>query len=362
MHSAYEAVLSRIKTDLKDSYLWISFDETTDSLGRYIANLIVGKLDPESPSKPHLIYTKELSRTNQETVAHFVNNGLKILNPDESKVLLAVTDAASYMAPAMRTLKVFFPSLVHVTCLAHGLNRVAEQIRIEYPEVNKLISCVKKVFVKAPLRVQTFRQTFPNICLPPEPVLTRWGTWLAAVDYYNDYFIEVKRFINNLEDNSIYVIDAKKVLNDSKVQFNLAYISAHFTFIKNVISNFEGNSKPLNEKVEYLQDAINKISLAPGLVGQKVKKKLESVIQKNTGLKSLFVAASLLTGKDDLNDSEFPVHLMKYLKYCPVSSVDVERSFSAFKLILTDKRHNFTIENLEKILVIYCESNYGINA
>jgi len=38
----------------------------------------------------------------------------------------------------------------------------------------------------------------------------------------------------------------------------------------------------------------------------------------------------------------------KHFKYFPVTSVDVERTFSAFKMILEDKRENFSsiIENL----------------
>jgi len=48
----------------------------------------------------------------------------------------------------------------------------------------------------------------------------------------------------------------------------------------------------------------------------------------------------------------------KHFKYCPVTSVDVERTFSAFKMILYDKRENFSIENLEKHIIVYCNLNY----
>jgi hypothetical protein len=54
-------------------------DETTDSMGRFIANLVVGKLDIEVPSNPHLICFKILHHTNNSTVARFVNDELKVL-------------------------------------------------------------------------------------------------------------------------------------------------------------------------------------------------------------------------------------------------------------------------------------------
>lgn len=67
---------------------------------------------------------------------------------DKKNVLLIVTDAAPYMVCAMKALKVLYPKMIHVTCLAHGLHRVAEFIRSQMKDVNNLISSVKKIFLK----------------------------------------------------------------------------------------------------------------------------------------------------------------------------------------------------------------------
>jgi hypothetical protein len=69
-------------------------------------------------------------------------------------------------------LKVIFPTMTHLTCLAHGLHRVAETIRANFPPVDKLVSSVKKVFVKAPYRKEAFKAVAPSVPLPPEPILT----------------------------------------------------------------------------------------------------------------------------------------------------------------------------------------------
>ena len=62
------------------------------------------------------------------------------------------------------------------------------------------------------------------------------------------------------------------------------------------------------------------------------------------------------------NRNEMSVYLLiaavTSFKFAPVTSVSVERLFSVFKMILSDKRHNLYVENLEKILVIYCAANY----
>jgi hypothetical protein len=60
------------------------------------------------------------------------------------------------MIKSGRHLKVFYPKIVHVACLAHALNLVAEKIRYQYEDVDNLISNVKKIFVKAPLRVEMY--------------------------------------------------------------------------------------------------------------------------------------------------------------------------------------------------------------
>lgn len=65
-----------------------------------------------------------------------------------NKVLAVLTDTAAYMIAAMGSLRVLYPKMLHLTCFAHGLHRVAEFIRDCFPNVNPLISSTKAVFVK----------------------------------------------------------------------------------------------------------------------------------------------------------------------------------------------------------------------
>jgi hypothetical protein len=54
------------------------------------------------------------------------------------------------------------------------------------------MSNTKKVFLKAPTRVQRYRELLSEKPLPPEPILTRWGTWLNAALFYNENFDSIK--------------------------------------------------------------------------------------------------------------------------------------------------------------------------
>lgn len=92
-----------------------------------------------------------------------------------------------------KMLKKLYPRLMHVTCFAHGFHRIAESIRDNFDEVDAFIANMKKAFLKCPQRTATFREVAPNLPTVPAPVLTRWGTWLQAVEYYVENFNEIKR-------------------------------------------------------------------------------------------------------------------------------------------------------------------------
>jgi hypothetical protein len=103
--------MDELKSTISNNFIF-SVDETTDVCGRYIANLIIGILHEESPTKAFLIASKELEKTNSNTVIKFVHDELTkffLPNPVPSeKILLMVSDAAAYMIKAASNLKIFY--------------------------------------------------------------------------------------------------------------------------------------------------------------------------------------------------------------------------------------------------------------
>ncbi|KAL4126245.1 hypothetical protein QTP88_010470 [Uroleucon formosanum] len=172
----YEETLTSIRQNIQDGPIWVSIDESTDADGRYVGNVIVGKLSSE-PCNSFLLNCEQLDKCNHKTIAKLFNDSMNLLWPEGVKyenVFLFLSDAAPYMCKAGNVLNAFFPKLIHVTCLAHGFHRVAETIRSSYPDVDQLIATVKKIFLKAPSRVLKFKELYPDLNLPPEPILTRW--------------------------------------------------------------------------------------------------------------------------------------------------------------------------------------------
>ncbi len=168
-------VVQVIRTELADCPVWICVDETTDALGRTVGHVVIGSLSSEKYNQPFLTNCAFLEETNGESVARLVNDTLRWLDPnfDCKRAKILISDAATYMLRCGKLLKAFFPFLLHITCLAHGLHRVAEKVREKFPDVNRLIVTGKKVFLKAPSRREAFTAGCPNLSLPPEPVVTR---------------------------------------------------------------------------------------------------------------------------------------------------------------------------------------------
>lgn len=53
---------------MKGNKLWVSIDKTTDSEGRYVANVIIGTLNTDAPGITYLPTTKVLEKANYSTI------------------------------------------------------------------------------------------------------------------------------------------------------------------------------------------------------------------------------------------------------------------------------------------------------
>ena len=106
-----------------------------------------------------------------------------------------------------------------------------------------------------------------------------------------------------------------------------------------------------------MDKAYQKINKMPGKIGKWLQSKLEYVLSKNQGEKKLRDISKLIDGEEGSLPEGWSASDVASLKYCPLQSVDVERSFSVYKTILTDRRTNFTEENLSKVMICHCFFN-----
>lgn len=77
------------------------------------------------------------------------------------------------------------------------------------------------------------------------------------------------------------------------------------------------------------------------------KEKLEKCLKKNSDLE--WIRNPYIGDTIDLDTK-------RILRYLPLVTVDVERSFSLYKNLLTDKRWLFSKENIVKMLFMQCNA------
>lgn len=149
----YNETMDKIREKISNKKIWVSIDETTNAEGRFIANVIVGTLDENCADDIFLLNSNELEKANHSTVSNLFDGSMSILWPagiQHDNVLLFLSDAAPYMVKAGEVLRSLYSKIIHVTCVVHGLHRVAEEVRCQFNAVDKVISSVKK-YLKKPL-------------------------------------------------------------------------------------------------------------------------------------------------------------------------------------------------------------------
>ncbi|KAL4131275.1 hypothetical protein QTP88_008612 [Uroleucon formosanum] len=159
------------------------------------------------------------------------------------------------MIKAANSLKALYSKMVHVNCLAHAHHRVAETIRGKFNNVDGLVSNVKRVFLKAPSRLEIFKTEAFGISLPPVPIMTRWGTWLEAAFYYSDNFTSIQ--------------------------------NSNFRCLPVNITKLESSGLTLLESIEVLNNTRETLKMANGKIGKEIYDKFQNVIKKNKRFKTL---------------------------------------------------------------------------
>ncbi|XP_003739588.2 uncharacterized protein LOC100904791 [Galendromus occidentalis] len=356
----YADVIDRIRQGIACSKIWVSIDETTDRAGRSIANVIVGKLERTHFGRSYLLVCEQLEKCNATTIAHIFVKSMEILwNGDVhyDRVLIFVSDAARYMGRAAASLKVLFPRMIHVTCLAHGLHRVSEEIRGLFPKVDQLIASMKMVLLKSPSRISLFREEV-ELPLPPKPILTRWGTWIEAVEYYARNFEVLRRFVcEKLQaDDALAIKTAQRLFVDATVQSGLVAIATHFSKIPDCITALEGHGLSLEKSLSIVEDLREEFRLLPTELSA-ISQKFENVLKNNAGFAELQRLRDFMRGEASGEDVVMPLDDQILLKFAPVVSCEVERSFSRYKSIFRDNRRSLLFENLKKYVVVACNQD-----
>lgn len=168
--------------------------------------------------------------------------------------------------------------------------------------------------------------------MPPEPILTRWGTWIEAAIYYADNFKAIKSIVFSFDEKAAESIKSTQNLIREKEKLlkeNLAFIKANFSFIPAAITNFENSAFDLNDGIATYDQIRNELFKMRSPI---YYRKFDEVIARNSNFDRIRIIRNILYGRseenadEDQDDVEFvraysPAELVLF-KTLPLSSTD----------------------------------------
>jgi len=115
----------------------------------------------------------------------------------------------------------------------------------------------------------------------------------------------------------------------------------------------------LCDAINIVKQTESELSWIQGEVANKVNAKLESVLEWNPGYSTLCKVSDILCGNEAKlggNEQELSANDLTIFKYSPVMSCDVERSFSWYKVLLSDNWRSFQFDNFKMHVIIHCNT------
>ena len=94
------------------------------------------------------------------------------------------------------------------------------RLRAYVSDVDDLIATMKAATVHSKDR----KELFASIGYHPQPVVTRWATWLKAAFYYAEKLPDVRRMVESFDGYGLLVQHAKKSVANPQLPFDFMVI------------------------------------------------------------------------------------------------------------------------------------------
>ena len=307
-------------------------DEAEIAKQKYIS-VLVGSLD--APNQTFFVDCHPLgsgSNVNSCIILHTVDDILRQLEIKRENFLLFLTDAARYMSLTGKTLKELYPSLMHVTCVAHLLHNCAMRVHAHLKNIDEIIATIKAATIKNKDRKKKFHDA--GLPSPPNPVITRWATWLRAALYYSENLPAVRTIVNNWISAGLLASRAKDAIIVEHLVPDLVKINQYWTLAANV-EFLEGSACTITEAYGLLKNM--QFDDDPCAIKNYIKKRLS-----NSDLETIINCTNLTID---------PTSYALLQKAQPTSAA-VERLFSMLSKLLR-KDGNFDVKNVKKYMMLY---------
>jgi len=338
----YKKKFDYIKNEISKVNIYLIFDESKNSSGLSILNILAGKCSAEKRERAFLISSIHINKTNSETIILEILSALnKIYDNDASKyknIKLLVSDGAPYAIKTGTLLKGLVPECKHITCLCHALHNLCETIRDKFSILNDFVVVFKKLLIKNKTNQYIFSSE-TGLPIPKFPIVTRWGTWLEFVSFTFDNFEMIKKFSEMLPDDLRDKIYMQNIIQSECFAEEMKLAYAH-KFLIEAIKMLESDTLSTVKQISILKDVIAQVNNM-----NIFNERLNAILDRNPDL-TFFINFDLLKANT----------IDKCYAFIPLTSASVERSFSNYNYIFSEKRRNLLPENTEKYLSLYFNS------
>ncbi|KAL1398934.1 hypothetical protein pipiens_008585 [Culex pipiens pipiens] len=329
--------------------------ETVVGQDRFILHIVFilpvtsGQQDKMEAVTADLVF---LDKVNATTVSRAIIQTLTKFDVDFDKVVVVLTDNATYMTKAVTSLKVLLPNCIHLTCNAHilSLKFIEAELLVSAPtsallELNDLFK-TDSVRVDVVFIMMNSAKLMDLLTWFENRQVTIHLAYNKVVDLMAEFGSKGEK-----EKNKIY----KKAFQDAAAKLNQYYTetSARFTqpglsFMKAVRGFDPAQAKILS--LDGLSDGIPECAeKLPEIEGELAAYK-QCALEIEDGVKP---AAFWFSQKDRFpNLSRIAI---RYLSV-PGNSVDAERSVSAFNTVDTVNRQSFEENNLASHAILVTNS------
>nr|CAD7201397.1 unnamed protein product [Timema douglasi] len=255
INTVKKRTIEKIKENIGDSYFWACVDKTTDRYGRYIANIVVGKLDSSGPSSPHLIASRELEVANSLTIARVVRDSLRNL--------YSYLTVPTYL-PDMNTLMEVVDADLRITTFLEGFSSVSNiEENLDLTD-EFIVKVVNKILIinddDEALNMMAFSRNISRLALKYEgSVLIDKSEYFrngrALLHVVEECYCSILKVLYSVESHSPFLIK----FNDIIVRLNEAGFIQHWNkelLNENLLisnKNSRGSNNPVVLTLDHLQ-------------------------------------------------------------------------------------------------------------
>ena len=115
------------------------------------------------------------------------------------------------------------------------MHNCALRVKAKYPAVDDHIACVKAATVTN----KTRQAMFEAFGKPPQPITTRWASWLQAAFYYATIRPYVRDIVDRFEGSGLLVERAKVSINAQSLPQDLMKINKEYKSLASLVLQIE---------------------------------------------------------------------------------------------------------------------------